>query len=161
MEGSAALLFTFNLFYFAAQKLNHMTDEKTKDYITIPKELNCTCLACGKALYAGRNDKKFCNKDCKNTYHNNLRMNYASIRRATSQQIKNNYKILTDFLKKDIESLKIDKAMELGFQPKTMTRSELRPNGWVYYCYDIAYRFDEKFLFDIARVGPEAILQDH
>lgn len=136
-----------------------MNESKPTPYPTVPRVMSATCLACGKALYSGRNDKKFCNEQCKNSYHNNQRTGYTFIRKATSAQIKNNYKILTKILRQGIGSIKIDKAMELGFQPKTMTRSECHPNGWVYYCYDIAYRFDEKFIFDIERVEAETILQ--
>ena len=53
------------------------------------------CLECGDRIQ-GRSDKKFCTDYCRNSYNNKVNKESKNLIRNTNNQLRRNYKILSE-----------------------------------------------------------------
>ena len=99
------------------------------------KEAKSFCLHCDKLL-RGRADKKFCDIDCRNAYHNELsKEDDKEIRRITNI-VKKNRKILKTLLgNAKLTKVKKDILMRRGFSFDYLTQVQ----GGYRFCYEYGY----------------------
>jgi len=100
------------------------------------------CVICNRKLY-GRSDKRFCDINCKNYYHSEVRKSMKTIKSQTLAILMHNYVALSGILGGKKNACIIDKlAMEkAGFRFNYITDAENR-HGIIYYgVFDITYRF--------------------
>lgn len=99
------------------------------------------CVICNRKLI-GRSDKRFCDIQCKNKYHAEVRKSMKTIRSETLRILTNNYVILSGVLGEEKNSCLIDKlALErLGFRFNYVTDA-MNQYGIIYYgVFDLTYR---------------------
>ncbi len=101
-----------------------------------------------KAEITGRTDKKFCNPYCKSNYHyEQTRQNENSRFKMIDKQLKLNRKILKNFNKAGKATVRKEKLLKEGFNPKFFTHYWKNPAKDVYlFCYEFGflYRKDER-----------------
>lgn len=107
------------------------------------------CLFCNTALQ-GRSDKKFCDDNCRNCYHNKNKSKSGSSIRKINIILKRNYEIL-EKLFTDNSQIPIADAAKFGalnFDFAYTTHSVTDKEGrTVYYCYDYGYyKIEETYM---------------
>lgn len=113
------------------------------------------CLCCGNRLEygKGRSDRKFCNRTCKNNYHNRLRGNFKDMKPKVDGIIMKNYAFLDDMVKLGVKSIPMPEAVSAGFNPSYST-SVFQSEGYCEHCcYDIIYRVSAIRIFKIRRLS--------
>jgi hypothetical protein len=99
------------------------------------------CRFCNSSLQ-GRSDKKFCDDNCRNCYHNKNKSKSRSSIRKINIILKRNYEIL-EKLYSDSRELPIVEEAEIlvmDFDPTYSTHSATDKSGRkVNYCYDFGY----------------------
>ncbi len=105
------------------------------------------CLECGAKLI-GREDKKFCNDQCRNSYNNKLNRDDNSIMHSINRKLRKNRRILKELNpngKAKVRRSELDRA---GFNFKHFTHVYKTKEGKVYYfCYEYGYLPLEKGYF--------------
>ncbi len=100
---------------------------------------NIECPVCGSRI-VGRRDKKFCDVQCRVTYHQRINNDCDRMIRKFNNRLKKNRKILNDFeeLGKVICSSK--QLLFMGFDFSIHTSIYINDCGdTFYYCYDRGY----------------------
>jgi hypothetical protein len=98
------------------------------------------CLACSKGL-KGRIDKKFCNYDCRNAYHNHFKSCDNNFMRNVMNAVRKNRQILQQILgDRKIVKTHMDRLLGRGFQFKYHTSVfDNKRGGRYYYCFEYGY----------------------
>jgi len=98
------------------------------------------CLACGNILQ-GRSDKVFCDAHCKSSYHYRKSIEEAPrFYNYVDNQLKLNRKILKSFNKAGKATVRANKLIELGFNPKFFTHYWKNTKGDVYlFVYEYGF----------------------
>jgi hypothetical protein len=99
------------------------------------------CLFCNTVLQ-GRSDKKFCNDNCRNFYHNKNKSKSRSSIRKINIILNRNYEILEKLFtdNRKIPIVEEIKFVALNFDFAYSTHSVTDKEGrTVYYCYDFGY----------------------
>lgn len=100
------------------------------------------CINCGKEL-KGRAGKKFCDDQCRSTYHNNLYKENDIALRTINKILKKNYYILRKVIEEaPNEKFSLESLSLLGFNPNHYTSINLKTTTKhiiEYSCYDINY----------------------
>lgn len=97
------------------------------------------CPVCGDEL-KGRVDKKYCSPKCKNTASYDKRILNEQFFLEVDKQLKTNRKILKRFNKSGFTTLRKEKLLEEGFNPKFFTHYWKNAKGQVYlFCYDFGF----------------------
>lgn len=110
------------------------------------------CIECGKE-FTGRPDKKFCSRQCKNTYNNRRTSRISRYRRSTINALDRNYEILSHVLAIGATSARTEDLCNLGFRPETVTSHKKGENGHnEYSCYDIVYHQTGMKVFNLHRM---------
>lgn len=129
------------------------------------KNITKDCLYCGKAL-AGREDKRFCNIDCKNNHHSRHRAELRAKEHPNTSAIlaiiKNNYKILLTYQldATDKGSMILVPRTELtskGFDERFYTSTFIELKETWHCCFDCAW-LDQPENFVLTYRGDQAIL---
>lgn len=110
------------------------------------------CLECGEPLvYAGRSDKKFCSRDCRNSYHNKTYRDGRLIKHRITAALSKNHDVLSKLLKMGVTSMSLPDLTQMGFNPEYITsffkigaRTECR-------CFDIKYYITPTRIFSLSR----------
>lgn len=99
-----------------------------------------TCLNCGEPLQ-GRVDKIFCNSYCKSNYHYESKKNQeASTFSKIDKQLKLNRRLIKDFNKSGKSTIRKQKLIAAGFNPRFFTHYWKNNKGQVYlFCYDVGF----------------------
>ena len=89
----------------------------------------------------GRIDKIFCNNYCKSNYHYEVRKNKAATTFSKiDDQLRLNRKLLKHFNQAGKSTIRKEKLMEAGFNPKFFTHYWKNQRGQVYFfCYDVGF----------------------
>ena len=96
------------------------------------------CLECGDKII-GREDKKFCNDACRNTYNNKLNKDTTNLMRNINFILRKNYRISAENNTEDKSKL-----TELGFSFEYFTSIYTTKTGTQYhFVYDQGYMFLE------------------
>jgi hypothetical protein len=98
------------------------------------------CVECGEEI-EGRVDKIYCSPYCKSNYHYKKNINkgqsqYLSI----DKQLKINRRLLSHFNKAGKATVRKEKLIEVGFNPKYFTHYWKNSKNDVYlFCYEFGY----------------------
>lgn len=97
------------------------------------------CLECSEYL-VGRSDKKFCDDQCRSSYHNRIHHKSASALKPVNAILRKNHSILRLLCINGTFQLKRDDLLRLGFNPEYHTHEYRAPQGEVwYFCYDYGF----------------------
>ena len=97
------------------------------------------CLECGETLI-GRIDKKFCDDYCRNSYNNKLNRATNKLVRNVNNQLRRNYRILSELNPSNKTKTSRTKLLERGFDFEHFTSIYTTKSGTVYYfVYDQGY----------------------
>ena len=101
-----------------------------------------TCPNCGEEVI-GREGKKFCSAYCKSNYHyEQNKENENSLFKQIDKQLKINRKILKNFNKAGKATIRKEKLLDEGFDPKYFTHYWKNSNKDVYlFCYEFGFLF--------------------
>ncbi len=100
---------------------------------------NPKCLECGEAII-GRIDKKFCNDQCRNAYHNRMNREETSYMRGINSILKKNRSILQELTPDGKAKVKKQALEQHGFNFKYFTHVYRTKEKRVYYfCYEHGY----------------------
>lgn len=102
------------------------------------------CPVCGGEL-KGRLDKKYCSPKCKNMASYEKRLVNERFYLDVDKQLKTNRKILKRFNKSGFTTLRKEKLIGEGFNPKFFTHYWKNSKGQVYlFCFDFGFLEIEK-----------------
>ncbi len=98
------------------------------------------CLECNEIL-EGRIDKKFCSEHCKSSYHYKRNVKKEdSLFIKIDKDLKNNRRILKEYNKGGKVTVRKEKLLEEGFNPKYFTHYWKNRKGDVYlFCYEFGF----------------------
>lgn len=97
------------------------------------------CLECGEKL-AGREDKKFCNDACRNSYNNKLNKDTTNLMRNTNYVLRKNYRILCELNSEGKTKTHRKKLLEAGFDFNLITSLyTTKTNNTYFFVYDQGY----------------------
>lgn len=96
------------------------------------------CLACNKEL-KGRSDKKFCDMQCRSTYHNANRPSHElSIQRINSD-LRRNRSLLAHFCPSGKSTVDKGVLAKLGYKFELFTHIFPFTTGTYFFCYEYGY----------------------
>lgn len=94
------------------------------------------CLQCGEKLI-GRNDKKFCDAQCRSQYHNIEHESERKLYQGINAILKKNHQLLTKFNTEGKTKIRKSRLLEHGFQFDYHTQILPTTNDKTYYfCYN-------------------------
>jgi len=97
------------------------------------------CLECGEKLI-GREDKKFCNDACRNTYNNKLNKDTTNMMRNINYALRKNYRILSDLNPDGKTKVLRKKLLDAGFDFSLMTSVyTTKTQNTYFFIYDQGY----------------------
>lgn len=97
------------------------------------------CLECGEKII-GREDKKFCNDACRNTYNNKRNKDTTNLIRNTHNSLRKNYRILLDNNTEGKTKISRKKLKDLGFDFSLITSIyTTKTNNTYFFVYDQGY----------------------
>lgn len=98
------------------------------------------CLHCTKDL-EGRTDKKFCTPYCKSSYHyQKSKESEDSLFQKIDKHLKTNRRLLKEFNKAGLATVRKEKLLSEGFNPKYFTHYWKNQKGQVYlFCYEYGF----------------------
>lgn len=97
------------------------------------------CLECGDKLM-GREDKKFCNDACRNTYNNKRNKDVTNLIRNTHNSLRKNYRILCENNLDGKTKINRKKLVDLGFDFSLITSIyTTKTNNTYFFVYDQGY----------------------
>lgn len=107
------------------------------------------CLECGEQ-FEGRIDKKFCCDQCRNTFNNRQNKDANNYCRNVNRILRNNRKILEDFINEKKYKTSKTKLLNAGFNFDYLTNIYQTKTGKTYFfCYDYGYLEIENDLVSI------------
>ena len=97
------------------------------------------CLECGEKL-RGRIDKRFCDADCRSSYHNRKKRIEDAYYRKINKKLKKNRCILNDLNDGGKTKISKLKLLQNGFNFNYFTHILRTKKGGIYFfCYDQGY----------------------
>ena len=106
-----------------------------------------TCKYC-QAPLSGRADKIFCSPYCKSAYQYQQKKDKPkSLFEKVDNQLKLNRKLLKQYNKEGVTTIRENLILKMGFNPKYFTNYWKNPQGEVYlFCYEYGFlrKFDER-----------------
>lgn len=102
--------------------------------------MSVSCLHCSTELI-GRSDKKFCSPYCRSSYHYEInKQNENSLYQKIDRQLKMNRRILKEYNKAGLATVKKEKLLDTGFDPKYFTHYWKNQKQQVYlFCYEYGF----------------------
>lgn len=99
-----------------------------------------TCLNCNEAI-EGRTDRKFCSAYCKSNFHyERNKEKESTLFKNIDSQLKLNRRLLRNFNKAGKSTVRKEKILAAGFNPKYFTHYWKNNKGDVYlFCYDYGF----------------------
>ena len=102
------------------------------------------CLECNEKLI-GREDKKFCNDACRNSFNNKINKDSSNLMRNTNNQLRKNYRILSKYNKVNKTKISKQTLQQKGFDFQLITSLYKTKNGNHYFfVYNQGYMFLEE-----------------
>ena len=96
------------------------------------------CLACEKQLKGGRIDRKYCDAQCRASYHNSQRQEKEQSVRKINDILKKNWKILTMLNPTGHSTIRKSFLEEHGYNFNYFTNVFRATSGRIYYfCYNV------------------------
>lgn len=98
-----------------------------------------SCLECGEKII-GREDKKFCNDACRNSYNNKLNKDSTNLMRNIHYTLRRNYRILSENNKEGKTKVARKKLLDSGFDFSLITSVyKTKTNNTYFFVYDQGY----------------------
>ena len=97
------------------------------------------CLECGDEIIYGRSDKKFCCTSCKNKYNYFNSLRAERYRQKILAALNRNYQILDRIMTAGADSIDLEDAICMGFDPYIVTSHRKTRSREEYSCFDIKY----------------------
>lgn len=111
------------------------------------------CLECGAELEStSRGNQKFCCDKCRYDYYNHRRARKKQVRIMVDAILLQNYNILDGCVESGKDSISLNEAVAMGFNPGYITSRIGLVSCNEYTCYDIAYRMSDAKIFNIHRM---------
>lgn len=99
---------------------------------------NPKCLACEKPL-TGRIDKRFCDSQCRASYHNSHKTKEERMIQAVNRQIRKNRAILKKFCPEGKATVRKDRLADAGFSFQYFSSLFRQGPNTYYFCYEYGY----------------------
>ncbi|MEQ8245252.1 hypothetical protein [Fulvivirga sp.] len=97
------------------------------------------CIECGTKIF-GRNDKKFCSDQCRNSYNNKLNSDSNNYIRNVNNILRKNRRILEKLTPNGKSKANKTKLIDQGFDFNFHTNTYTTKAGATYYfCYEYGY----------------------
>ncbi|MEQ8925334.1 MAG: hypothetical protein RLO81_05940 [Fulvivirga sp.] len=97
------------------------------------------CIECGTKIF-GRNDKKFCSDQCRNSYNNRLNSDSTNYIRKVNNTLRKNRRVLEKLTPNGKSKAPKSKLIEHGFDFSFHTNTYTTKAGATYYfCYEYGY----------------------
>lgn len=97
------------------------------------------CLYCKEKIF-GRSDKKYCSAHCKSALQYQNRKNEEAIYYTIDKKLKTNRKLLKAYNKSGMSTVRKEKLLAEGFDPKYFTHYWKNQKGQVYlFCYEYGF----------------------
>lgn len=102
--------------------------------------MDCFCIYCNTKL-EGRADKKFCTPYCKSSYHYQKNSKKEqSLFQKIDGQLKTNRRVLKNFNKAGLATVRKERLQKEGFIPSYFTHYWKNNKGQVYlFCYEYGF----------------------
>ncbi len=98
-----------------------------------------TCLECGEKI-VGREDKKFCNDGCRNSFNNKMNKDSTNYMRTINNKLRKNYRVLCGLNVEGKTKTSESKLLSLGFDFDYFTNVLNTKSGNSYrFVYDQGY----------------------
>ena len=110
------------------------------------------CLMCGNTLINGRLPRKFCDRKCRNDYHNKEVRQVRLSRMKVNTRLDKNYAILKNLIALGVSELSMPLMLQLGFIPDYFTSCYIEGESRLCCCYDIQFRVRYSCVCDIKQV---------
>ena len=94
--------------------------------------MDVRCLECGNTLI-GRVDKKFCNDQCRNSYHNKEKREDAAFARSVNSILRKNRNILKNYNPNGKAKVRKQDLLSSGFNFKYFTNIYTTKDNRIYY----------------------------
>lgn len=111
-----------------------------------------TCLECGEKII-GREDKKFCDDSCRNTYNNRINKDSNNLMRTINNKLRKNYRILNKLNSENKTRISKRTLIQQGFDFNLLTSIYTTKSGNQYFfIYNQGYMFlDEEYCLLVKR----------
>ena len=97
------------------------------------------CDYCGEVL-RGRLDKRFCNAECRNGFHNHHAAREDAFMRQVNKILRKNRRILRELNPEGKATVHVDRLQDRGFSFNHFTHTHQTKEGKVYtFCYEYGY----------------------
>jgi len=96
------------------------------------------CLACNRELI-GRADKKFCDSQCRSTYHNKNRPIHEIDIQKINSSLRRNRTLLAHFSPSGKTTIKREILLKSGYSFDVFTHIFTFKTGTYYFCYDYGF----------------------
>ncbi len=96
------------------------------------------CLACGKTL-KGRSDKKFCDSQCRSTFHNSNRAPHEIEIQNINSALRRNRSIMAHFCPSGKSTVEKEVLIKIGFRLDVFTQIFPFNSGTYFFCYDYGF----------------------
>ncbi|MHA7060119.1 hypothetical protein ACWGOQ_0023025 [Aquimarina sp. M1] len=102
--------------------------------------MNRNCTYCNE-IFEGRKDKKFCSSYCRSAfYYKTNKEKENTLFKTIDQQLKTNRKILKNYNRAGLATIRKEKLLQEGFNPKYFTHYWKNNKGQVYlFCYEYGF----------------------
>lgn len=99
-----------------------------------------TCLACQGEL-RGRIDKKYCDQNCRNAYHNDRYRNQNKHLHLVNKNLSKNHRILEELALNEVNEISLPVLKAMGFQLSYFTSMvNDEQEGLLFFIYDMCYQ---------------------
>lgn len=97
------------------------------------------CPHCNSEII-GRSDKRYCSAHCKSAYQYKKLKSEETLYYSIDKQLKTNRKLLKAYNKSGMSTIRKEKLLSEGFNPKYFTHYWKNNNGQIYlFCYDYGF----------------------
>lgn len=110
------------------------------------------CKECGKPLPGGRADKMYCGMSCRHRHSYKALLMGQEMRRNTIAVLDRNHSILSELLRRKVESVNLPELLFRGFNPDFMTCCRRKARYSECGCYDIVYNLTADRIFSITKI---------
>lgn len=114
------------------------------------------CINCGGKIN-GRTDKKFCNENCRNNFHNRTHATRNNLIRNINNTLGKNRRILADLAGEEGKAINIplQKLLNRGYSLSFFTHRAITTEGHKYtFCYDHGLYKQQDGRFVIIKTQP-------
>lgn len=110
------------------------------------------CKECGEPLPDSRTDRLYCSMACRHRHSYKSLLMGKEMRKSTITALDRNHMILSELLRKKVESINLQELQLMGFSSDFMTCCRRKPRYSECVCYDIVYNLTADRIFSITKI---------